>query len=139
MATWMMKPAPALPPMSISTGGHSTTLPVTGSVPGQLLREKLERHRHTELQIVGAVDLAHAAFAEQADDAVALGQHRAGREAAVTDGIGAGQPAARRRPGGGSAGQPCDIARVFAGRSRHGEMRLRSVLSVRAGGMMRAP
>ena len=33
-----------------------------------------------ELEVVGAVDLAHAAAAEQADDAVAAGEHGARRE-----------------------------------------------------------
>ena len=46
------------------------------------------------LQIVGAVDLAHAAFAEASDDAVAVVEERAGREAAVVDRVGARQPAA---------------------------------------------
>ena len=37
-------------------------------------RQELQRDRLAELQVVGAVDLAHAAAPEQADDAVALGE-----------------------------------------------------------------
>ena len=48
-------------------------------------RQELQRDRLTELQIVGAVDLAHAAAAEAADDAVAAAEEGAGREAAVID------------------------------------------------------
>ena len=47
------------------------------------LRQELQRHRLAELEVVGAVDLAHAAAAEQADDAVALGQDRARDEAGL--------------------------------------------------------
>ena len=39
-------------------------------------RQELQRDRLAELQVVGAVDLAHAAAAEQADDPVALGEDR---------------------------------------------------------------
>ena len=56
-------------------------------------RQELQRDRLAELQVVGAIDLAHAAAPEQADDPVALGEHRAGREAAGLDRIGRGQPA----------------------------------------------
>ena len=52
---------------------------VVGDVGGQ----ELQRDRLAELQVVGAVDLAHAAAAEQADDAVAAGEQGAGREAPV--------------------------------------------------------
>ena len=47
------------------------------------LREELERDGLAELQVVRAVDLAHAAAAEEADDAVAVAEH--------------GVPARRRR------------------------------------------
>ncbi len=47
----------------------------------ELLRKELERHRLAELQVVGAVDLAHPAAAEQTDDAVSLPKHRSGDEA----------------------------------------------------------
>ena len=46
------------------------------SVVGQ----ELQRDRLFELEVVGAIDLAHAAAAEQRDDAVAAGEQRAGRE-----------------------------------------------------------
>ena len=42
--------------------------------------QKLERDRLAERQIVGAVDFAHAAFAEQRDDAVAPGDQAPGKE-----------------------------------------------------------
>ena len=41
-------------------------------------RQELQRDVLPEPQILGAVDLAHAAAADQAEDAVALGQQRAG-------------------------------------------------------------
>ena len=43
-------------------------------------RQELQRDRLPELQIVGAIDLAHAAAAEAADDAVAAAEQRAGSE-----------------------------------------------------------
>ncbi len=36
----------------------------TGGVVGQRARQELERDRHAEFEVVGAVDLAHAAAAE---------------------------------------------------------------------------
>ena len=60
-------------------------------------RQELQRDRLTELQIVGAIDLAHAAAAEPPDDAVAAAEERAGLEAAVVDRARGRQPAARRR------------------------------------------
>ena len=54
-------------------------------------RQELEGDRLLELQVVGAVDLAHPAAAEQADDAVALGEHRA--RARSDPRAGAGGPA----------------------------------------------
>ena len=49
-------------------------------------RQELERDCLTELQVVGAVDLAHAAATEPSDDAVAAAEQGAGIEAAVVDG-----------------------------------------------------
>ena len=48
-------------------------------------RQELERDGLLELQVVGPVDLAHPATAEQADDAVAAGQDRPRREAFARD------------------------------------------------------
>ena len=45
-------------------------------------RQELQRDRLAELQVVGAVDLAHAAAAEQADHAIAAADERAGQEPA---------------------------------------------------------
>ena len=42
--------------------------------------KELQRDRLVELRVVGAIDLAHAAGAEEAGDAVAAGDDRAGRE-----------------------------------------------------------
>ena len=47
------------------------------------LGQKLERHRLVERQVVGAVDLAHAALAEHGDDAVAPAEQFSGSEAAL--------------------------------------------------------
>ena len=48
-------------------------------------RQKLERDRLPELQVVGAVDLAHAAAAEASNDAVASAEYGARLEASVVD------------------------------------------------------
>ena len=58
-------------------------------------RQELQRDRLAEREVVGAVDLAHAAAADQADDAVALGQQRAGG-----DRLAGGSRARRRQPAG---------------------------------------
>ena len=50
-------------------------------VPGGSLRKKLQRDRLAEFEVGGAIDFAHAAPAEQGDDAIALEQQRARREA----------------------------------------------------------
>ncbi len=65
-------------------------------------RQELERDRLAELQVVGAIHLAHAAAAQALDDAVASAEQRARLEAAVIDG------ARRREPAGGGRG-----ARIF--------------------------
>ena len=49
----------------------------------QALRQELERHLLVELQVVGAVDFAHPAFAQQRHDAVAACQQRSRRETAL--------------------------------------------------------
>ncbi len=58
--------------------------------------QELERDRLSELQIVGAEDLAHPAAAKTSDDAVAAAEDRPRREAAVIDGPGTREPATRR-------------------------------------------
>jgi hypothetical protein len=55
-------------------------------VPLHLARQKLQRHRLTELQVIGSVDLAHPAPAQQADDSIPLGQHRARQEPTLING-----------------------------------------------------
>ena len=57
-------------------------------------RQELQRHRLTEPQIVGAIDFAHAAAAEQADDPIAAVENDAGRELSVIDRARRRQPAA---------------------------------------------
>ncbi len=59
-------------------------------------RQKLERDLLSELQIVGAVDLAHAAAADALDDAIAAAEERARLESAVVDRARGGEPSARR-------------------------------------------
>ena len=54
---------------------------------GQRLGQKLQRDRLAELQIVGPVDLAHAAATEQTDDAEAPSQHGPRRVAAHGDAV----------------------------------------------------
>ena len=45
--------------------------------------KKLKSNRLAQLQIVGAIDFAHAAFAEEADDAIAFCENCARDEARV--------------------------------------------------------
>ena len=58
----------------------------------QRARQELQRDRLSELEVVGAVDLAHAAAAEQADDAVAVGEDDAGGEPTDGNRIGGDRP-----------------------------------------------
>ena len=78
----------------LSSGSHLVVkLREADRVGGDGIGQELERDRLAEAEIVGAIHLAHAALAEQADDPVAAVENGAGREAAVTDGVGRGQPA----------------------------------------------
>jgi hypothetical protein len=52
-------------------------------IPGERLRQKLERDRVFELEIVGPIDFAHPAIAEQTDDAIATGEDRPGQQAGL--------------------------------------------------------
>ena len=61
--------------------------------------QELERDRLRQLEIVGAIHLAHAAAAETPDDAVAAAEQGAGRKPPVVDGVRRREPAARRGPG----------------------------------------
>ena len=56
-----------------------------GRLGRELRRQELQGDGLAELEVVGAVDLAHAAAADEADDAVALAEDRAGREAAAVE------------------------------------------------------
>ena len=49
------------------------------------LRQKLEGDRLTQHEVRGAIDLAHAAAAEESEDAIAAGQECAGDEAPFVD------------------------------------------------------
>ena len=62
------------------------TLEPLGVGPGK----KLQRYLLSELHILGAVDLPHPALPKQRDDAEAIGQHRARREAALAPGAARG-------------------------------------------------
>ena len=57
------------------------------AIAQQVFRKKLECDRLSEFQIVSAIDFAHAAFAEQADDAIAIGEDGSGNEARVVNRI----------------------------------------------------
>ena len=63
-----------------------------------LFGQELQRHRLAEGEVGSAVDFAHAAAAEQPDDAVASAQQRAGNEAAFVD-IGGGRDVRDGRAG----------------------------------------
>jgi hypothetical protein len=43
-----------------------------GFVPGKIHRQKLQGNGLAEFQVIGPVDFAHTAFADEGDDAVAL-------------------------------------------------------------------
>ncbi len=64
-----------------------------GAVPREGLRQELEGHRLAELQVVGAVHLAHPAAAEQAHHSITTPEHGARRVAPAIGG--------RRRVGRG--------------------------------------
>jgi hypothetical protein len=55
--------------------------------------QELERDRLSELQVVGAVDLAHAPLADATDDAVTIVEDRARIEPSVVDVAGSAAPA----------------------------------------------
>ena len=54
----------------------------SGFIAGHACGQKFERDRLLQRQVVGAVDLAHSAFAEQRDDAIALREQSPGRKPA---------------------------------------------------------
>ena len=59
---------------------------ITGrSVVFEFGREELQGDRLAEFQIVGAIHFAHAAAPQQRDDAVAVGENVARREAAEVE------------------------------------------------------
>jgi hypothetical protein len=61
------------------------------------VRQEFQRDGLSELQVVGAEHLAHAAASKPADDPVAALEERAGRKAPVIDRVGARQPGRVRR------------------------------------------
>ena len=60
----------------------------------QPVGQKLERDWLAESEIVSAIDLTHAAFAEQSDNPISAVEQRAWRESAVADRVRRGQPSA---------------------------------------------
>jgi hypothetical protein len=82
------------------------------------LRQEFQRDRLAEAEVIGAIDLAHAATAEESNDAITIREDGAAREAAGA-GLAGGEPAGMR--GRGSA--PCfrggtRAERRFVGRTR---------------------
>ena len=64
-------------------------------------RQELERDGLPQLHVVSAIDLAHPAAPEQADDPVAAGEHGPGREPTNGNRFGRGQAVhATREPSG---------------------------------------
>ncbi len=76
---------------------------------GDVAWQELERNSLCKFQVLGAIDLAHAAAAQQADDPVAAGQYRA------CDELRAVERARRRRPIGLDHGQRRRLRPVIAG------------------------
>ena len=56
-----------------------------GRLRREFRRQELQRDGLAELQVVGAVDLTHAAVADETDDAITIGEDRAGRKAAAIE------------------------------------------------------
>ena len=52
-----------------------------------LLRQEFQSDRLSELQVFRSIDFAHAAATQQANDAVAAGQHRAGNELRAVESV----------------------------------------------------
>ena len=57
------------------------------SVAQLMFGKKFQRDGLRELQVVGPIDLAHSAFAQESDDSIAIGQDRAGHKARIVDRI----------------------------------------------------
>ncbi len=66
-------------------------------VAQEIRRQEFQRDLLPEAQVVGAIDLSHAAAPEQAQHAISVVEHHARAEASVIDRSRTGQPAARRR------------------------------------------
>ena len=111
----------------------------------EILRQEFQRHGLAEAQIVGAVDLAHPAAAEQSDHAVPAVEHGARRESPVIDRARRAQPPARRRPRSRAARRTarttspvaCGHRRAASQRSRHRASRRTSGRSARCRGQQR--
>jgi hypothetical protein len=84
-----------------------------------LARQELESHSLSELQVLGAIDFAHPAAAQQADDPIAAGQHRTRNELRAVERVRRRQPIGRgqrRRLRCVNAGAAC---RAVAARFRN--------------------
>jgi hypothetical protein len=57
------------------------------SILNEGLRKKFQRDWLSELQIIGSIDLTHAAFAEQTNDAIACSNHRPRQESTLVNRI----------------------------------------------------
>ena len=80
----------------LSCGAHFVVkLRQTNWIAADGVWQKLEGDGLTEAQIVRAIDLTHAAAADESDHAIAAIQDHARREAPVTNGIRRGEPSAR--------------------------------------------
>ena len=55
------------------------------AVAQKMIGKQLERDGLAQFQIISAIDFAHAAFAQQADDAIAFGEHCARHKARIVD------------------------------------------------------
>jgi vacuolar-type H+-ATPase subunit I/STV1 len=61
------------------------------AVAEQMIRQKLQRDRLRKFQIVRAIDFAHSAFAQQADDAITIREDRSGHKARVVNRVEGGE------------------------------------------------
>ena len=84
-------------------------------VVGAGIGQELESDGLGEREIGGAVDFAHAAAAEQGDDAVASGDQGAGDEAAFIGGGEGGERGGRRDDDGGRLGLYGGVHGAYSG------------------------
>ena len=70
-------------------------------ITAEILGQEFQRDGLAETQIVGAIDFAHAAATEEADDSIPVVEYGAWRKAAMIDRVRCREPSTRRGPRAG--------------------------------------